>query len=114
MWSAGGVISATQKNYLEAGAAAGQGGAWETWAKRRILKVRSTPSHTEDDMGKAMDAERDAVWELIRTKAVRRWQILDRLELLENLLKEGGADWADHRERFLLASAKIDLDQLEC
>jgi hypothetical protein len=53
------------------------------------------------------------VWEVIRTAAVRRWQILDKLGLLQDLLTEGGTTWHDHREYHLLASAMIDLDHFD-
>jgi hypothetical protein len=82
-------------------------------AQANAQRVRASAAHNDSHMSRALDSEGDAVWDVIRTAAVRRWQVHDKLTLLEDLLKEGGTTWADHREYFLLASARIDLDHLD-
>jgi hypothetical protein len=64
---------------------------------------------TDEQMAELSDVECAAVWKLIKTPAVRAWQVCQKLQVLEDLLKEGGATWADRREHFLLASARLDL-----
>jgi hypothetical protein len=58
-----------------------------------------------------LDRENDAQWNVIHARAVHRWQIAHKLELLDELLNTGR--WGDRHEFFLLASARMDLEDTE-
>jgi hypothetical protein len=67
---------------------------------------------SERRLSKLQDLENEAQWDVIHARAVQRWQINQKLQLLEELLHMG-QNWADQREFFLLASARMDLERLE-
>jgi hypothetical protein len=59
-------------------------------------------------LSKLQDLEGEVLWEMIRSRAVERYQIGQKLAQLEALLNTGHS-WFDNREFFLLASARMDL-----
>jgi|RhiMetdeSRZDD1v2_1073273.scaffolds.fasta_scaffold123045_3 hypothetical protein len=63
-------------------------------------------------LSKLQDVESEALWEVIKTHAVERYQIGHKLAQLETLLHTGQC-WYDQREFFLLASARMDLERAE-
>ena len=65
-------------------------------------------SDDDDRMDALQDVECAAIWQLIRTPAIHKWQIRQKLEVLEYLMQDN-SDWTDQREHFLLASARLDL-----
>jgi hypothetical protein len=63
-------------------------------------------------LSKLQDLESEALWELIKTRAVERYQICHKLLQFEELLNTGHT-WFDRREFFLLASVRMDLEHSE-
>ena len=63
-------------------------------------------------LSKLQDFESEALWEVIKTRAVERYQVGRKLLQLEELLKTG-QNWFDKREFFLLASVRMDLDHAD-
>jgi hypothetical protein len=61
---------------------------------------------------KLQDMESEALWEVIKTRAVERYQVEQKLVQLETLMHTGQS-WYDQREFFLLASARMDLEHAE-
>jgi hypothetical protein len=86
----------------------------------RLLRVKARLASAflepDDDKREALtdklqDREGDALWDVIHAKAIHRWQINHKLQLLEEILHEGQG-WSDQREFFMLASARMDLERL--
>jgi hypothetical protein len=82
--------------------------------KARMLDCKHEPASEEHEarFDKLLDRESDALWEVIHARAIHRWQIARKLELVEEALKIG-QNWVDQREFFLLASARMDLEHIE-
>jgi hypothetical protein len=59
-------------------------------------------------LSRLQDVESEALWEVVKTRAVERCQIEQKLAQLESLMHTGQC-WYDRREFFLLASARMDL-----
>jgi hypothetical protein len=63
-------------------------------------------------LSKLQDLESEAFWEVIKSRAVERYQVEHKLAQLETLM-HAGQNWFDKREFFLLASARMDLEHAE-
>jgi hypothetical protein len=63
-------------------------------------------------LSKLQDIESEALWEMIKARAVERHQVEQKLWQLENLMHTGH-NWYDQREFFLLASARMDLEHAD-
>jgi hypothetical protein len=63
-------------------------------------------------LSKLQDLESEALWEVIKSRAVERYQVEHKLTQLETLMRTG-QNWYDQREFFLLASARMDLEHAE-
>lgn len=65
-------------------------------------------ARTDDEMDRILSEMGEATWALIRTRAIHKWQILHKVEHLQELL-DGGNNWLDNRDHLLLASIRLDL-----
>jgi hypothetical protein len=88
----------------------------ECYARLLRVKARLARNDLESDdekrealTDKLQDIE--AHWDIIHARAVHRWQIAHKLELLEELLHIG--TWGDRREYFLLNSARLHLEDAD-
>jgi hypothetical protein len=63
-------------------------------------------------LSKLQDVESEALWEVIKTRAVERYQLERKLTQLETLMHTGQS-WFDQREFFLLPNTRMDLEHAE-
>jgi hypothetical protein len=65
----------------------------------------------EEAMNRGGAARTRLVWEIIKTRTVRQYQIAHKLKVLRELLEGGAPSWTDCRERMLLESIRMDVGE---
>ena len=66
---------------------------------------------TDEEMDVASDELTQAIWAMVRVRAGIKWQVGKKLRALEALC-EGDCIWADRRDRALLSSIRMDVEDL--
>jgi hypothetical protein len=76
----------------------------------KYLRARADGATEDDDITrKAADAETDALWQLIRTRAPLAGYVGYKIEIFRGLIEE---NWIDGRTRALFESILLDCEKL--